>query len=500
VESSTAISAESRTSSKKFRLAIVICLGLLILLAAGIAILASHWPFTADRMKKSLSDSIGGEVQFGRFRQTYFPHPGCVAENLTISQPGGRLVVTRFTVESSYAGLLSDRISRVTADSSQATLSALGAFRGGNGSGPQPHIGELILNGATLQIGSDGDRFLFHKVLIRNIGDDQRMPFQIDVGIPRPAGELSMNGTLGSPHRGALDQTALAGSYRLQNANLGIFKGLAGNLSSDGNFSGVLSRLDFQGHADTPDFTVTASTHRHHLKSTFRAVVNAMNGDTQLTRVDATFDRTAVSGTANIAGQDLKTITLNVDAGKGRIEDLMTLFIKAPQSPMLGPVTFRANVIVPPGAEAFKKKVILGGDFGITSGNFSKSATQAGANELSERAEGEPHETPERVLANLRGHVVLRQGIAMFSNTSFEVPGAKAQVAGKVNVINERLDLEGHLAMQAELSKTETGIKSVFLKLLDPIYKKRRAGSVVPLSITGTYDHPQFNASLTPRK
>ena len=107
------------------------------------------------------------------------------------------------------------------------------------------------------------------------------MPFQIDVAIPRPAGELSMNGTLGTLQRDALDQTALAGSYRLQNANLGIFKGLAGNLSSDGNFSGVLSRLDFQGHTDTPNFTVTTSTHRHHLKSAFRAVVNAMNGDTQ---------------------------------------------------------------------------------------------------------------------------------------------------------------------------------------------------------------------------
>ena len=176
----------------------------------------------------------------------------------------------------------------------------------------------------------------------------------------------------------------------------------------------------------------------------------------------------------------------------------MTLFIKAPQSPMVGPVTFQANIVVPPG-EGFKKRVILDGDFGITSGNFSKPETQAGANELSERAEGEPHDTPERVLANLKGHVVLRQGVAMFSNTSFEVPGAKAKVAGKVNLDrDERLDLQGHLAMQAELSQTEyPGIKSVFLKLLNPIYKKRRAGSVVPLSITGTYDHPQFNLLIT---
>ena len=49
--------------------------------------------------------------------------------------------------------------------------------------------------------------------------------------------------------------------------------------------------------------------------------------------------------------------------------------------------------------------------------------------------------------------------------------------------------------MQAKLSQTVTGVKSFFLKAVDPFFKGKnseKAGTVLPIRITGTKDHPAF--------
>jgi len=101
----------------------------------------------------------------------------------------------------------------------------------------------------------------------------------------------------------------------------------------------------------------------------------------------------------------------------------------------------------------------------------------------------------------LRGHVLLRHGIATLSNLSFGVPGALAQMRGTYNLITEKIDLHGTLKTQAEVSKTTHGIKSLMLKVLDPFFKNKPDGYLAPVKITGTYDHPMFGLDLgDPRK
>ncbi len=43
--------------------------------------------------------------------------------------------------------------------------------------------------------------------------------------------------------------------------------------------------------------------------------------------------------------------------------------------------------------------------------------------------------------------------------------------------------------MQSEISHAATGFKSFLLKPLDPFMKKRKAGAVIPIAITGTAGH-----------
>ncbi len=93
--------------------------------------------------------------------------------------------------------------------------------------------------------------------------------------------------------------------------------------------------------------------------------------------------------------------------------------------------------------------------------------------------------------------MTLRDGIANFSDLSFRVPGAVADLSGTYNLVNEHIDLHGKLATEAKLSKTTTGIKSVFLKLLDPVFKRKPHGAVIPVSVSGTYDSPSFHEVFT---
>lgn len=488
------------------RLILSISFVVIAAIGAGVAIIGRYWPFSRESAALALSEALNSAVDFGTFQQTVFPYPGFLAANVKIipkqGSAAGHAEIASLRAEATWGGLLSHRLRRLKADGLAISIRSLGehVFLGNAG---KTVIDELDLSRAILQIGParDGQKFVFHRVSLQNVAAGRQMAYQTSVAIPRPAGELQLRGQLGPFKNGEFPRTPVAGAYQLSGANLGVFHGISGILSSHGKYSGVLSRLDFAGETDTPDFAVTESGHQHHLTTRFHAAVDGMNGDTVLPDLRATFDRTAIQvANAHIVskGSDpAKTVSLEIVSGRGRIQDLMLLFIKGRQSPMLGPVGFRAHVVLPPGHRAFKQRVALDGDFGIEGAAFTKPRTQASAEELSERAEGESHDDPERVLTGLAGHVVLRGGTATFTNLSFRLPGATAHLSGTFSLVTEHVDLSGRLATEAKLSKTTTGIKSLFLKLLDPVFKGRRAGAVIPVSVDGTYDHPRFRELFT---
>jgi len=249
-----------------------------------------------------------------------------------------------------------------------------------------------------------------------------------------------------------------------------------------------------------PDFEVKESGHTHHLASHFRAVVNATNGDTVLNEVRATLDRTSLAASGRIeskGAEAAKTVSLTINSGRGRIQDLMLLFVKARESPILGPIAFRAQIVLPPGKGIFKQRVELTSQFGIRDAGFSSADTQDNVDTLSIRAKGLPHDAPERVLSDLSGRVVLREGVATLTDLCFRIPGAVANLSGTFNVMTEQVNLHGKLDTAAELSKTTTGIKSVFLKVLDPVFKRKHAGAVIPVAVIGKYGATQFREVFT---
>jgi hypothetical protein len=148
------------------------------------------------------------------------------------------------------------------------------------------------------------------------------------------------------------------------------------------------------------------------------------------------------------------------------------------------------------GDASFLDKLRLSGNFGVDSGNFTQPDTQLDVDKLSAGARGQHKDTPEDVLSNLKGSVDMVHAVATFSSLSFNVPGADAQMHGNYNVINHRIDLHGNMRVATRISKTETGMKSFVLKMMDPIFRKRKKGEIVPVHIEGTYEKPEFGLDL----
>jgi hypothetical protein len=83
-----------------------------------------------------------------------------------------------------------------------------------------------------------------------------------------------------------------------------------------------------------------------------------------------------------------------------------------------------------------------------------------------------------------------------FRNLTFRVEGAMVRLAGSCALREGELDLTGQLTLQAKLSQTVTGSKSLFLKPFDPFFEKKGAGAVLPIRISGTRDNPVFGVSV----
>jgi hypothetical protein len=84
---------------------------LLGLLAIGGTILTARWPFTQSKVLKSIRDSWPGTVKADRLRSTYFPHPGCIIDNLVLERPLSRsqkpalVTMGRALIQASYVEL-----------------------------------------------------------------------------------------------------------------------------------------------------------------------------------------------------------------------------------------------------------------------------------------------------------------------------------------------------------------------------------------------------------
>lgn len=467
------------------------------------------WPFQQKPVVQNLEEASDSKLRLRAFHRTYFPFPGCVIEGLEFNQDSKAskplITIEKLIIRGSYFGIFRRRLTSVTAESLHIFIPAFGSGATFHTSPSKITIDQIVANGAVLEFalrkpGKQPLRFEIHEALLRDVGWNGPLSYRVKVRNPEPPGEITASGQFGVWNTNDPGQTPVSGEYKFDQADLSVYHGIAGMLSSAGKFGGTLAHINIAGSTNTPDFEVQSGGHRVQLTTEFSAYVDATHGDTFLKRVDAHFSRTHVVAEGSIAGSpggQGKTALIELRASNGRIEDVLRLFVKADRSPMSGSVTMQARAEIPPGEGPFLEKLNLRGGFGVGAGSFSKLDTQESVNKLSAGARGEKEASdPETVVTDLTGQVALEHGTASFSDLSFGVPGAASHLHGTYNLISHKIDLHGHLQVDTKISNTTSGAKAILLKMMDPFFKKRRKGEVLPVRISGTYEHPSFGLDL----
>ena len=495
---------------------ILIVLGAIAgVMAIGFTIVATHWPFTQASVTTGLEQKFNSHVEMKSFRSSFFP-PSCVAEGVTFkrnSQGGVTPIATvaRLTIEGSYPGFfrVPKHISHVTVEGLHIFASPasekIGPVASAEGEGePKIQIDDISADNSVVEF-SSGEanakplRFNIHKLTINEVSDGKPMVFHAELSNPLPPGEVRVEGKFGPLDTKKPAEAPASGSYTSERANLGVFPGIGGTLYSTGKFEGKLNQLEVAGMTDTPDFNVSPNPHTVHLRTQFHAVVNGWNGDVSLKNVKAQLNSSTVLARGEIAGKGGpgKTVSLTGIENEGSIKDWLELLAHNHHPKMTGTMKFRTIVYVPPGEQDFIKRVNLRGDFEIGQAEFTKPETQQQVNNLSRMAQGQKaSDDPEDVFENMRGHVEMENEVANVSDLYFGVPGALAHMHGTYGIESGKIDLHGNLRVDQKLSKGTSGVKSVFLKVIEPMMKKKKTGEVVPVKITGTMKDPSYGLDI----
>ena len=97
------------------------------------------------------------------------------------------------------------------------------------------------------------------------------MKYDADFTNPKPPGHIHSVGSFGPWSADEPGDTPLAGDYSFENADLGVFNGIAGILQSKGSFQGTLDTVNAHGEASVPDFRLKSAGNPVPLTTKFRS-------------------------------------------------------------------------------------------------------------------------------------------------------------------------------------------------------------------------------------
>ncbi len=491
--------------SKRWKIVLWIAGGtLLTFVTVGIVLTVVISRNARNWMQDWLSHEYNSQVELSSFSVAIpFPLVQAEAGDVTLHFQGRRdlpplIAIKHLTMRTSILGLLGNprRIAFVNLDGLQINIPPHEENRGTGGGidGKKAmrnfhlmRFSEIVSDGATLKIltskpGKNPLEFDLQKLSLNSSGPDDALAFHVNLSNPMPPGEIVSSGIFGPWNADVPNQTAVSGEYTFEKADLGVFLGISGILSSKGNYQGELENIRVDGTTDTPDFRVTIAGHPVHLSTTFHAMVDGTDGDVFLQPVESHFGQTVLFAQGSVegtAGKKGKTITLDVTTGNARIQDLLLLAVK--DSPaMTGPIHLKTKFILVPGPNQIPDRLHLDGSFDLSSLHFTSGGVQQKIDNMSKRSEGKPNEVvnpaeaikTDDVASAMKGNFRLGNGIISLNGLDYGIPGADVQLAGTYALEPGNLDFYGKLILQAKLSQTTTGYKSFVLKFADPIFSK----------------------------
>jgi hypothetical protein len=497
-----------------------IALMVVTLVGGGILALIATLPIALTpgvraRLTEALGERFDSRVEIVELHVSLLPRLRVQGSGLVLRHRGRTdvpplIAIGSFTADANILGLLSRplRLASVHLDRLEITLPPGALSLDDDDDAPSADvrfiIEDLMAERAALRVLRRDDQkpprvWEIARLQMQQIGADTPWPFAATVTNPTPPGEITTSGQFGPWNAERPAHTPLAAEYEFRDADLGTFAGIRGILQSAGAFSGVLERIEVDGRADVPAFALDAVGNPVPLTAQFHAVVDATNGDTLLEQVRAILGETpleARGGVVEKPGEDGKTVELDVIIADGRVEDVLRLAMKRPRPFITGGLALKARIVLPPGDGDALDTMRLDGTFSLSSARFT-SSVQTKIDELSQKARGEAGEDrpPDRVASNFAGAFTMRRGVVRFSRLTFDVPGAAVALSGSYAIRSEAIDMRGTVRLQARLSEMTTGIKSILLKVIDPLVRRRNA-TEIPITIRGTAAKPDFGVDV----
>jgi AsmA-like C-terminal region len=485
-----------------------------------------------SRIIDYLSRNLDSEVELGDLQLRVFPAMRVEGANLVIRKFGRRDVpplisIKSFHVDASVTGLFRKHVQHVRVDGLDINIPPdKNQDRNGDGKKDQADQADNAeprtdsdrrggverdvvidtldsVDARLIIIPDEPDKnpkiWAIHRLRMHDVGVNESMPFEATLTNGVPPGEIAVQGSFGPWHTNDEGDTPLKGSFDFARADLSVFKGIAGTLASKGSFVGTLAKLKVNGETDTPDFKIMVGGHPFPLHVKYQALVDGTNGDTRLEDIDANFLGSHLKAQGAVLDapkgtQGGRTVSLDVVMDKARIEDIMTMAVNTPKPPMTGALRMKTKFLLPPGDRDVVDRLRLNGDFAIGRARFTNYDVQGKIEELSKRARAKiAAPEKEHVVSNFQGRFKLADGRLALPHLTFDVPGAKVELAGAYGLKRETIDFQGRLLLDAKISQTVTGIKSVLLKVVDPLFKQKDGtGSAIPIKIGGTRSAPAF--------
>jgi hypothetical protein len=370
--------------------------------------------------------------------------------------------------------------------------------------GPSAVVEVLRVHDSLLDImRKDGSRYSFpiRLLTVRNLQKGQALGYSVDMRNAKPTGHIFSTGSFGPLNAQNIGATPLSGDFTFASVNLHDIGDIGGTLNSMGHFQGVLADIEADATSYTPDFAVGGGKATP-FTTAIRCAINGVNGDVTIRDVDAKTAATTIHVQGGIMGSP-KVIDVDIGVVDGRVQDVLRPFLKG-KVPVAGVVWLHghAHVDAPGNGLKFLDRLRVEGSFDVPAERLTDRATEQKLSAFSERAQGvktlksgagsdnqasseTASDADADVLSSLGGRVQIRKGVLSTQRIELQMPGAAVDVRGSFNLRDRTVDLVGNVRMQTDISHATTGFKSMLLKPLIPFFKKKQAGAVIPIAVTG---------------
>lgn len=482
-----------------------------LLFTAG-DLIEAHWPYRYRVVKPLLEDVLGSHIQIAKYKRTYFPHPGFVAMKVTLQRktapdlpPLGS--AEQLVVQGSWLDLLMlrQRVQLVDIEGLHVVVPAPGSrenhedFPAGSTAdfaGPDTLIEILKIHNSLLDVIRPGGgrlSFPIRELDLQSFARGRPDKFVVDMDNALPHGRIQSTGSFGPINVKNLAETPVAGTFKFTSVALHDVGDISGTLASEGKYRGSLGSMEVSALTKTPDFSVDGGKATP-VDGAVWAQVNGLTGDVTFHEIRAQTGKTVATVIGTVQGSPKET-NLDIEINGGRAQDVMRPFMEH-EVPVTGKVWLKSHAYLAPSSKGkeFLQRLHVDGTFNVPKEILTDQKKEKSLTDFSKRAQGNAADAEESgmmaqdidALSSLQGHATILGGVATSHGLRFEVAGASAMLDGTFNFHTKEVHLLGTMAVHSDFSHLTTGFKSWLLKPMNPFMRKKTAGAVVPIAVTGT--------------